>query len=107
MSVIDSGPDAGIGINAPYGVPKAVTLAAEMILPLLSIEAITVAPYLNTSLPPDSWIVKLVVVRLVTAPPSVMLPVDVTVPDKLKPLAVPVPETEVTVPEPGAAAAMV
>ena len=34
-------------------------------LPLLSIEAITVEPYLNTSLPPDSWIVKLVVATCV------------------------------------------
>ena len=80
--------------------PYAVTFAAVTILPLLSIEAMTVEPYLNTSFPPDSWIVKFVVVRLVTAPPSVILPVDVTVPDKLKPLADPVPETEVTVPVP-------
>lgn len=65
---------------------------------MLSIEAITVEPYLNTSVLPDCSIVKLAVVRLVTDPPSVMLPVDVTVPDKLKPLADPVPETEVTVP---------
>ena len=91
----------------PYGVPYAVMFAAEMMLPLLSIEAITVAPYLNTNLPADSSTVKLVVVRLVTAPPSVILPVDVTVPDKLKPLADPVPETEVTVPVPGAAALIV
>jgi len=48
----------------PYGVPYAVTLAAEIIFPLLSIEAITVAPYLNTSLPPDSSMVKLVVSNL-------------------------------------------
>ena len=75
--------------------------------PALVMLAIVVAPYLNSSLPPDSSIVKLAVVRLVTAPPSVMLPVDVTVPDKLKPLADPVPATEVTVPVPGAAAAMV
>ena len=75
--------------------------------PALVMLAIVVAPYLNNKLPPDSSIVKLVVVRLVTAPPSVMLPVDVTVPDKLRPLADPVPATEVTVPVPGAEAAMV
>ena len=44
---------------------------------------------------------KLAVVRLVTAPLSVILPEVVTVPDRLKPLTEPVPDTEVTVPEPG------
>jgi hypothetical protein len=34
-------------------------------------------------------------------PPSVKLPVDVTVPDKLIPLTVPVPDTLVTVPVAG------
>lgn len=34
-------------------------------LPEESIEAIVVAPYLKTSLPPDSWIVKFVVARFV------------------------------------------
>jgi hypothetical protein len=82
----------------PYGVPYAVTFANVVKLPLLSILAIVVAPYLNTSTPPDSWIVKFVVVKLVTAPPKVMLPEAVTVPDKDKPFAEPAPVTEVTVP---------
>jgi hypothetical protein len=84
----------------PYGVPYAVTFAKVVKLPLLSILAMVVAPYLNKSTPPDSWIVKFVVVKLVTAPPKVMLPADVTVPVKDKPFVEPVPVTEVTVPEP-------
>ena len=48
---------------APYGVPYAVTSAADVILPDESMEAITVDPYLKTSLPPDSVIVKLVVAK--------------------------------------------
>ena len=72
-------------------------------LPLLSIEAIVVPPYLKINLPPDSWIVKLVVVRLVTLPPKVILPELVTVPESDRPLAEPVPVTEVTVPVPGVA----
>lgn len=91
-------------MSFPYGVPKAVMFAAEIMLPLLSIDAITVEPNLKTSLLPDCSIVKLAVVRLVTEPPSVMLPAEVTVPDKLKPLAEPAPETEVTEPPPPAGA---
>ncbi len=34
------------------------------------------------------------------APPSVKSPVLVTVPERVRPLTVPVPDTEVTVPEP-------
>ena len=45
-----------------------MTLARVVRLPLLSIEAITVAPYLNTRLPPDSSIVKLVVANFATVP---------------------------------------
>ena len=77
-----------------------MTLSAEIKAPALLNEAITVAPYLITSLPLSSTIVKLVVVRLVTEPLSVMLPVDVTVPESVRPLAVPVPATEVTEPPP-------
>ena len=40
-------------------------------------------------------------------PPKVKLPDVVTEPDNEMPLTVPVPATEVTVPVPGAAAAMV
>ncbi len=75
-------------------------LSAEIRAPALLNEATTVPPYLITSLPLSSTIVKLVVVRLVTEPPSVMLPVDVTVPESVKPLADPVPATEVTEPPP-------
>ena len=48
---------------APYGVPYAVTSAADVILPDESIDATVVAPYLKTSLPPVSVIVKLVVAK--------------------------------------------
>ena len=68
--------------------------------PALLNDAITVAPYLITSLPLSSTIVKLVVVRLVTEPLKVMLPEVVTVPESVRPLAVPVPATEVTEPPP-------
>lgn len=61
-------------------------------------EAITVLPFLITSLPPSSRMEKLLVATLETAPLSVMLPVDVTVPESVRPLAEPVPATEVTVP---------
>jgi len=43
-----------------YGVPFAIILVAEVITPVEDIEAIVVAPYLNSNLPPDSSIVKLV-----------------------------------------------
>ena len=46
-----------------YGVPYAVMFASDTKLPDESIDAITVAPYLMTNLPPDSCTVKLVVVR--------------------------------------------
>lgn len=75
-------------------------LSAEIKAPALLNEATTVPPYLITSLPLSSTIVKLVVVRLVTEPPSVMLPEDVTVPESVRPLAEPVPATEVTEPPP-------
>jgi hypothetical protein len=48
---------------APYGVPYAVTSSSAVKLPEESIEAIVVAPYLKTSLPPVSVIVKLVVAK--------------------------------------------
>lgn len=63
-------------------------------------EAITVAPFLMTSLPPSSKMEKLLVVTLDTAPLSVMLPEDVTVPESVNPLAEPVPATDVTEPPP-------
>ncbi len=100
MVVSEIGPEEGIAMCVPYGVPKPVTFAEETMLPLLSIDAMIVAPYLNTNLPLTCSIVKLAVVRLVTEPPSVMLPAVVTVPDKLRPLAEPEPETEVTLPPP-------
>ncbi len=75
-------------------------LSAEIRAPALLNDAITVAPYLITSLPLSSTIVKLVVVRLVTEPPSVMLPVEVTVPESVRPLAEPVPATDETEPPP-------
>jgi hypothetical protein len=43
-----------------YGVPFAIILVAEVITPVEDIEAIVVTPYLNSNLPPDSSIVKLV-----------------------------------------------
>jgi len=48
-------------------------LVAEIKLPVESIEAITVAPYLNWSLPPDSVIVKLAVEK---EPPVTILPAN-------------------------------
>ena len=48
--------------------------AALMMLPLLSIEAITVAPYLNTSLPLDSSTEKFVVASLATVPLALPVP---------------------------------
>ena len=77
-----------------------MTLSAEIKAPALLNDAITVAPYLITSLPLSSTIVKLVVVRLVTEPLKVMLPEVVTVPESVRPLAVPVPATEETDPPP-------
>lgn len=75
-------------------------LSAEIRAPALLNDATTVPPYLITSLPLSSIMVKLVVVRLVTEPLSVMLPEDVTVPESVRPLAVPVPATEETEPPP-------
>ena len=75
-------------------------LSAEIRAPALLNEATTVPPYLITSLPLSSMMVKLVVVRLVTEPLNVILPVDVTVPESVRPLAVPVPATEETEPPP-------
>ena len=48
--------------------------AALMMLPLLSIEAITVEPYLNTRLPPDSSTEKFVVASLATVPLALPVP---------------------------------
>ena len=39
-------------------------------------------------------------VATASVPPSVKLPLDVTVPESVKPLTVPVPPTDVTVPLP-------
>ena len=44
---------------------------------------------------PVTWLVRS---TPVSVPPSVRLPLDVTVPDRLMPLTVPVPDTLVTVP---------
>ena len=52
-------------------------------------------------------LVKAELATLDKVPPRVKLPDVVTEPDKERPLTVPVPLTEVTVPVPGAAAAMV
>jgi hypothetical protein len=46
-----------------YGVPFATILVADVISPVESIDAIVVAPYLNSNFPPDSIIVKFVVAR--------------------------------------------
>jgi len=54
-----------------------------------------------TSLPPDSRTEKSAVVILFTFPLNVILPEVVTVPERVKPFTVPVPETDVTVPVPG------
>ena len=47
-----------------YGVPFATILVADVITPVEDIDAIVVAPYLNINFPPDSSIVKFVVVRV-------------------------------------------
>jgi hypothetical protein len=49
-----------------YGVPFATILVADVITPVEDIDAIVVAPYLNINFPPDSSIVKFVVVRELT-----------------------------------------
>jgi len=61
-------------------------------------------PPLPTGRDPVTWVVKLTPDNV---PPRVKLPDVVTEPDNEMPLTVPVPATEVTVPVPGAAAAMV
>jgi hypothetical protein len=48
-------------MSTPYGVPPAVMSLSVVNTPDESKDAIVVLPYLNTSLPPDSWIVKFVV----------------------------------------------
>lgn len=93
-----SDPEEFIVIVDPYGVVKPNTLSRAVNTPAALNEAITVLPFLITSLPPSSKIEKLLVVTLETAPPSVMLPEEVTVPESVRPLAEPVPTTEVTVP---------
>lgn len=89
------------------GVPKMgvtkVGLVERTLLPE-PVDVVTPVPPLATGKVPVTCVVKL---TFESEPPSVRLPVDVTVPVKVMPLTVPVPLTEVTVPVPGAAALMV
>ena len=67
-----------------YGVPFATIFVAEVITPVEDIDAIVVAPYLNSNLPPDSSIVKFVVTRELT----LGVAQDVLVPSVVKNLPV-------------------
>ena len=67
------------------------------------VEDVTPVPPLETGSVPVTWLVKL---TLESVPPNVRLPEEVTVPESVIPLTVPVPETEVTEP-PGLDDAMV
>ena len=74
---------------ALVGVPRKVAMPVPK-------EVIPVPP-LATGSVPVTWVVKL---TFESVPPSVKLPVDVTVPVNVMPLTVPVPETLVTLPLP-------
>ena len=66
-----------------------------MLVPATSAGVTVPVPPLAIGSVPVTWLAKS---TPVSAPPSVRLPLDVTVPDRLMPLTVPVPETLVTVP---------
>ena len=81
-------------------VPGAIVCKALVPLPNRTLFAVKVAapvPPLATGRVPVTWVVKL---TLESVPPSVKLPVEVTVPVRVIPLTVPVPATLVTVPLP-------
>ena len=78
------------------GVPRNVATPAPK-------EVMPVPPFATGSVP-VTWLVRL---TLDNVPPSVKLPVDVTVPVRVMPLTVPVPPTLVTVPLPPVAAIVI
>lgn len=69
--------------------------ALERTLPPVPVLVVTPVPPLATGSVPVTWEVRLTLDRV---PPRVRFPEEVTVPDSVKPLTVPVPPTEVTVP---------
>ena len=78
--------------------PTAVAATADVPLPYRTPFAVNVAapvPPLATGSVPDTCVVSETPLRV---PPSVRLPLLVTVPVSVIPLTVPVPETDVTVP---------
>ena len=80
------------------GVPSAgVTSVGEVerTTAPVPVEVVTPVPPFATGKVPVTWVVRLTPDRV---PPNVRLPVVVTVPVRVMPLTVPVPETEVTVP---------
>jgi hypothetical protein len=82
------------------GVPKIgvtnVGLVDKTVLPV-PVLVVTPVPPLATGNVPETWVVKLTPDNV---PPNVKLPELVTVPVKVMPFTVPVPPTDVTVPEP-------
>lgn len=88
----DGVPSAGV-VNVG---PESVGLVASTTAPE-PVEVVTPVPPLATGSVPVTWVVRFTSDK---APPSVMLPDDVTVPDKEMPFTVPVPATEVTLPVP-------
>ena len=78
--------------------PGATNCTADVPLPrstLFAVSAAAPVPPFATGKVPVTWVVRLTPDRV---PPNVRLPVVVTVPVRVMPLTVPVPETEVTVP---------
>jgi len=87
-------------VTVPEPPPAGV---AQVPSPRQKVELVAPVPLLRfpTGKLPVTWLAKLTPVN---APPSVKLPVLVTVPDSAMPLTVPVPATDVTVPAPAGVA---
>ena len=79
---------------AAVSVPVSVGDADNTVLPV-PVEVVTPVPPFATGSVPDTCVVKL---TPESVPPKVKEPELVTVPDKVIPFTVPVPDTEVTVP---------